>query len=214
MGDDDWFDDEVGETLPANVARLPYPQRVEILPSLDDLEGITVALSVLAVERKHHPDLVNLLEKYPLLLGEYLTLPLREKMALEEFRQTDLAYFEDRSWNGDSIRKLTDKRTSRHQAAAMVARKYRWAEQLGKMLDFYLQGDTSVAFNNNYLRANPELRKKFGSLGNTLVQNLYQNDLQVSDLVAVVASARPEILIWYREPGYQSNVAYHPAVRK
>lgn len=211
MTDTTWFDDEIGESPPANVKRFPLPVKVEKLPHKEDLEAITLALSILAEERLNRPELVATLEKYPALLAEYLTIPRNQKMALGMFRCGQMDYFEDRLWSGDCIHQLTN---NYNHAAAMIARKYRWAGQLGKMFDFYLQGEKDVPFNNNYLRKNPALRKRYDSRGATLAKNLYQNNLEVKDIVAIVASARPEILNHYREPGYKSNVNYITRRRK
>lgn len=211
MTDTTWFDDEIGESPPANVERFPFPVKVEKLPSREDLEAITLALAVLAQERINRPELVATVEKYPALLAEYLTIPIQEKMALEMFRQGHLKYFEDRSRNGDCIRRLTD---DYHWGAARVAQKYRWAEQLGKMFDFYLQGDKDVPFNNNYLRKDKALRGRYCSLGSTLVQNARQNNIEVQDIVAIVASAQPNILNYYQEPGYKSNAVFMKRTRK
>lgn len=206
MANNGWFDDEMGKDLPLHIHRLPLPQRVEKLPSAESLEEVTLALTILAKERESHPELIFLLEKYPPLLSDYLVLPSREKMALEKFRMHSGSYFVGYDY-GDVIRELHDPRRGKYNpAAAKIARKYRWAEQLARMFEFYSAQEEKPLFNNVYLQRNAKLKAKFGTRGATLVKNAYQNNIPVSDIVALVAYVQPEILDYYRPPRYKSNV--------
>ena len=194
-----------------NILHFPVRRNQEILPERKDLEAIALSLSILAEEEKERPRTVEMLKKYPLLLGEYLMLPIGEREALEKFCSSlDKTYF-DGLWNGNYIQRLTD---NYHRPAARIARKYRFAQQLLKMFQFYLQGEKEVPFHNTYLRENPELQRMYGTLGATLVTNVRQNNLEVRDIVAIVAAVQPEILNHYCEPGYRSNVRYHPSVKR
>ncbi len=206
-----FLDEENGQGF-ENVKKLSIPVRIDKRPKKADLETMTLALSVLLEERERRPELVRMLEKYPCLLAEYLTLPLREMMELELFRRIHDDYFYATSVSGDCISNVTKRGCD---GAAMIARKYRWAEQLNKMFAFYLEHHREThPFNNNYLRENPELRKRFGTLGPTLVKNSYQNGIEVKDIVAVIASSKPDIRNYYQEPGYRSNAIPLPKRRR
>jgi hypothetical protein len=201
----DLFDDD-DDALPSNVRRLHVQrEREQRRPNNNDLDTMTLVLSVLREEREQRPDLVALLEVYPALLAEYLTIPSTQRDALDTFRRHHNSYFYARRSTGDYIRNLTE-RGCKH--AAMIARKYRWAEELKEMFAFYLEHHKEThPFNNNYLKNNPELRQQFGTRGPTLVKNIYQNRIEVKDIVAVIASAtkEPYICNYYQEPGYRSN---------
>ena len=158
-----------------------------------DLETVTNTLSAAAREREQQPELTKLLEPFPLLHARYLQLAEEEREHLIDFYQSNKMYFRG-NWSGDCIRTL-DVRAELE--TAQLARQIRYTYQLLEFFEFHQQDTPEKALTTHYLRRNPVFRKQYGCRGATLLKSLCKADLNLAELVDLVACVKPEIRQYY-----------------
>jgi len=116
-------------------------------------------------------------------------LKKREREHLIDFYQSNKKYFHGREY-GDCIRAL-DVRAKLE--TAQLARQVRYAHQLIEFFEFHQEHTPEKAFTTYYLGRNSVFREHYGCRGATLLKSLCKADLNLAELVEIVASVKPEI---------------------
>ncbi len=173
-----------------------------------DLQTLSEALAIFREEIIEKPELISILKTYPLLLAWFVHLLPNDRISLEQFRKINPKYLIGKG-TGYAIKFFTGHQADfggylETKAPANLARKTRYSFQLSDCFDIFLDDPSTRVFNNNYLRTNPLLRERQGNLGLNLVQNIQICGWDLSDIVCIVASSRPEIYEHYQPPELKS----------
>jgi hypothetical protein len=174
--------------------------RERCFTSLEESDVVSVLQAVLR-EREVRPGVLAAVERFPQVCCEYLRLSEGNKEELAGFHFSNRDYMFG-GWYGDCIRGLDG-----NKYAGFVARKARYASQLQKIFDFYVEhtraGGERGLFNRSYMLFDEELRRRKGALGIQLCSSVKKSHLSLQEIVDIVADVRPQIKSLYMAPERQ-----------
>jgi len=186
----------------ADIRRLSWLMSRERTIEDVSVGDISLVVKTLTEETRKRPKLVANLERFPRVLCEYLGASDYTKERLGEFYRLERWYFSDDLYGGDCIRYFS---ASKDKGAELLARKCRYATQLVKLFDFYLEKGVGKRFTHNYMMYDADVRAdgKINTTGLQLVKGVgKRHDISMEDVVEIVADVRPAIREdYYCAPG-------------
>src|SRR3989338_11331745 len=196
----------------ADIRRLSWLMSRERTIEDVSVGDISLVVKTLTEETRKRPKLVANLERFPRVLCEYLGASDYTKERLGEFYRLERWYFSDDLYGGDCIRYFS---ASKDKGAELLARKCRYATQLVKLFDFYMEKGIGKRFTQSYMVYDTDARKddSIHRMGMQLVRGVRKRyDISMEDIVGIVADVRPAIREYYCSPEQQyqrrGNVAF------
>ncbi len=88
--------------------------------------------------------------------------------------------------------------------AELIARKSRYASQLVRLFDFYLEQGVGKRFTQHYMKNDAAVREKLDMVGLRLVASVQKTRMiSMEEIVDIVADVRPDIRLYYCSPEQQ-----------
>ncbi|OGY53561.1 MAG: hypothetical protein A2912_03760 [Candidatus Buchananbacteria bacterium RIFCSPLOWO2_01_FULL_40_23b] len=195
----------------ADIRRLSWLMSRE--RTIEDVASGDISLVVKALvdEQAMRPKLVQELGRFPRVLVEYIGASEYTKERLGKFHARSESYFSGGSY-GDCIKYFSKRKD---KGAELLARKCRYATQLVKLFDFYMEKGIGKRFTQSYMVYDTDARKddSIHRMGMQLVRGVRKRyDISMEDIVGIVADVRPAIREYYCSPEQQyqrrGNVAF------
>ena len=185
---------------------LNFPARsTDISLSLADTELATFVLALLKNEYEKRSELTEILQQYPPLLTDYLTIRDEKRAILDQFREANPHYLIGEG-KGYCIQQLVlgdtffGLRSNNNKVITSLAQRSRYAHQLSVIFAFYQENELERKFNDHYIRTNDKVRKKLGSLGYTLIRNVSNGGFTMGEIANLVRYVHPHIAKAYESP--------------